>query len=129
LVNAQATLENKRKVTEKESARWLPAKTDLSLLFYSYNCARYVRIASVDRAETTIGSKTETQVTIHYQFVSHLSDNMSTHFALILLGKVKPGAVRVTIRQIPPIDEFGREDTPFRNARRYVCESTSFGVK
>ena len=121
LANAQIFLANRGKVIEGPSARWFPADTDLSLVFYSYSCTRYVRIVSVDQNDN--------QVIVKYRFVSHLSANMTTHFALIPLGKLQPGAVRVTIEQMPPVNEFGMEDTPLRNSRKYVCESTSFGIK
>jgi hypothetical protein len=130
LKNASIALANKGKVAELDSARTFPADSDLSILFFAYLSPRYVRIVSVNRSMHQLrDGQVETNLTIEYQLVSHISANMTPHFALIPLGKLNPGVVRVKIQQLPPVDEFGKEDKPLRNVRRYVCESTSFIIQ
>ena len=105
----------------KDTRKVLPADTELSLVFYSYMCGRYVRLVSVERSPN--------QITVKYQFVAHQTENMSTHFALIPLGKLSAGTFQVKIEQLEPIDEQGRSVAPISNPQRLVCDSFSFDVQ
>ncbi len=99
----------------------VPTEADLTLVFYSYRCGRYVRLDSVER--------TADRIVIKYRFVSHRTSESTTHFALIPLGKMRKGAVQVEIKQLPPttIDEPDRV-SPMPDPQRIVCDSFSFRV-
>jgi hypothetical protein len=117
LKNAHALIVKKDK---KEPPRRLPADKELSLLFYSYMGARYVRLVSVEQSDHLIK--------VEYQMVSHSTANSTIHFALIPLRKMRPGAVQVKIEQVPPVDEKGNQ-IPLRDERQIVCDSFTFVVE
>lgn len=105
---------------EKKRADYLPVGKDLSLVFYSYSSGRYVHLDKVERQGDTI--------TVDYHFVSHRTLDMSTHVALIPLGELPVGKVRVRMVQVK--DKESGKSTPAdnRNARPVVCDSFSFVV-
>ncbi|MCI0331660.1 MAG: hypothetical protein L0228_00365 [Planctomycetes bacterium] len=106
---------------EKQPQQVLPADTDLTLVFYSYMCARYVRIASVGQSENVI--------TVKYQIVAHGTQEMTTHFALIPIGKLPAGRVQVNVQQVESNDPFDQLIPPVRDPLRYVSDSFSFEVR
>jgi hypothetical protein len=79
----------------KEPLRVFPADSDLTLVFYSFACGRYVWIDSIELSEN--------RVTIYYRFVSHANAEMTAQFALIPLGKLQSGVVQVSIERLPTI--------------------------
>jgi hypothetical protein len=115
---------------ERRDARQLTANRDYSVLFFSYMSPRFVHLISVDQTKNEKPQgMIETEIKIKYRFVSHMTDQMTTHFALVPIESLQPGVVRIVVEQLPPVDADGKPDTPFPNARKYVCESTSFRVK
>lgn len=100
---------------------WLPANTDLSLVFYSYSTGYYVRVVSVEQSERT--------VTIEYQRVQHRAMIMSTCLALIPVGKLPAGTVNVKIVELPPVDEQDRRVTMASDPHKRVCNDFTFGVR
>ncbi len=106
---------------KKEPELIQPTETELSLVFYSYSCSRYVRLTVVEKAENVINVK--------FRFVSHATKNMSTHFAIIPLGKGLRGTVKVNVIEEQPIDSDGNHDSPFRDTKRYVSDSFTFRVQ
>lgn len=109
-------------ITKKaEAPGILPPNVNLTLIFYSYSCGRYVWIDSVRRSTN--------QIVINYRFVSHRTNESTAHFALIPLGKLRKGIVQVEVKQLPPssIDRFARV-SPMPDPKRVVCDSFSFQV-
>lgn len=107
--------------TDKEQPRRIfPPSTDLSLVFYAYIGGRYVRIESIE--------KSANQITVNYQFVSHSTADSTVHFALIPLGDLPEGVIRVKIKQLPSTDERG-QIVPMRDGRHIVCDSFSFAIQ
>jgi hypothetical protein len=109
------------KKDEKEPVRFFPSDTDLSLVFYSYMSGRYVHIKSVEQSDKLI--------TVKYQFVSHQTQEVTHHFALIPLGKLSPGTVQVKIKELPPVNEQNEEVERIPSPKSIVCDSFSFRVK
>jgi hypothetical protein len=106
---------------EKQPQQVLPADTDLTLVFYSYTCPRYVRIASVEQSENLI--------TVKYQTVAHGTQELTTHFALIPIGKLPEGRVQVNMQQVESNDPYDQRIPPLRDPLRYVSGSFSFEVR
>ncbi len=105
----------------KDTRNFFPPDSDLSLVFYSQICGRYVRITSVERSADAI--------TVKYQFVAHQTPLMSKHFALIPIGKLPEGTYQVKIEQLEAVDEQGRPVAPMPDPRRFVSDSFSFTVR
>jgi hypothetical protein len=95
--------------------------TELSLVWFAHMCGRYVRLVSVERSQYLIDVK--------YQFVSHQTAEMTTHFAIIPLGQLTEGTYQVKIQQLEPIDERGRPAGRLRDPKRIVSNSFSFVVR
>lgn len=102
---------------EIERADFLPGGENLTLVFYSYSGGRYVHLDSAERQGQTI--------TVKYHFVAHRTLDMSTHLALIPLGKLPDGKMRVRMVEV----EGNKLDGAPRNARHVVCDSFSFAVR
>ncbi len=119
LVNAAVVITNLMK--EKESPTAVPPNTDVSLMFYSHLCGRYVQLVSVELSPQLI--------TIRYRFVDHVQQIMTAHFALVPLGKLREGKVQVKVEQLPPIDECGQPVAPLGDPLRFVSQSFSFAVQ
>jgi hypothetical protein len=117
LKNASAVLAAKN----EEYPTIAPAQTDLSLVFYSYKCGRYVHLVNVERSPGL--------VTVQYQFVIHPQQIMSRHFALIPLGKLPEGTVKVQIEQVAPGDKPGRWVPAESDLQRLVSDSFKFSVQ
>lgn len=73
--------------------------------------------------------KSERVVTVKYRFVAHTSADMTSHFALIPIGKFSPGVVDVKIEQQKSISEVGEEKSTIPTLERLVSESFSFKVR
>lgn len=101
-------------------------KVPLSLFFYTYIGGRWVKLESVeiDKAKPTI-----TRVTIKYRFISHLTLDSTVHFALIPIGEMPAGVVKVYVEQLPPIMDMKGTEGTMRDERQLVSDSTSFGVQ
>lgn len=119
LAEAYAVLTERRK-----QCNTLPVDSEISILFYSYQSGYYVHLHSVSRE----GNNVEVQ----YRFVPHKSTEMTEHFALIPLGRITPGQVRVEVKQASMPEEFLRAGwTSLKpdDVKRIVCKSFSFMVE
>ena len=93
-------------------------------MFYCYEYGRYVRLDNVSQS----GSK----VKIRYHFIAHNTGNMSTHFALIPLGKMSAGTTQVEIEQLPTEGpDWGPKAAEVRGdlLRSLVCEPTTLVIR
>jgi len=105
----------------KERQTVFPPDADLSLVFYSYDCGRYVRLRSVDRWSNFI--------TVRYQFVAHATMEITKHFALIPIGKLSEGDYHVKVEQLAPFDERGLPPKPISEPQSIVSGSFAFVVQ
>jgi hypothetical protein len=119
--NGETALKNMVAGLDSEPEEYLPANTDISLVFYAHFNSYYVGIDAVKQ----IGKK----FIVPYQFVSHHQGNMTFHFALIPLGKLPPGEYKVEMEQLPTIDELGRRVEHREDLSRNVCQSSTFHVR
>ena len=119
----KVALSNAHAIFTKQAApeSSFPPDTDLTLVFYSFIFGRYVWIESVEQAENLI--------TVNYRFVSHMTAESTTHFALIPLGKLPNGKFRVEIKQLPPKSVHGQTVSLVSDPSRFVCDSFSFRVR
>jgi hypothetical protein len=93
-IGADALHEAAAVLSEKKKPQTsFPANSYVSVVFFSHQSGYYVH---VDKVEQQPGL-----VVISYQFVPHESRNLTRHFALIPLGKLPPGKVRVDIKRSP----------------------------
>jgi hypothetical protein len=98
----------------------LAAGSETTLVFYSYTTGRYVQLVSVE--------KTAGIITINFRFVQHMSTDMSNHFALIPIGKLAEGVVRVKVNELPMMGQEG-QGVKWTGARRNrVCSGTTLIV-
>ncbi len=116
LKNAYAVLAKKKKAADV-----MPIDTDLSVVFYSYMCGRYVRIVSVEQSENVIK--------VQYRFVMHSTAEMTSHFALIPLKHPPKGLIEVRIQEVSPIDERGEATPSIPEPLRIIPDSFLFEVK
>jgi hypothetical protein len=99
----------------------VPSGEKSSLVFFSYSCGRYVHLLDARRSAG--------KVVLEYQFVSHSTAEMTSHFALIPLGELSEGDYRVKIVQSKPATTRGLQVTmPIPNPEEIVCNSFSFRV-
>ena len=107
--------------TKRQAA--LPADSEVSIVFFSYVCGDYVHLESVKEFKNVIE--------IRYRFVNHMTRDVTQHFAIIPLGKLKLGEYRVDIVR----DRTGEKpmESPAGSgqdlASRFVCKSFEFSVK
>ncbi len=90
----------------------------ISLVFFSYEFGAYVHVTSVEQRESV--------VQVAYRFVQHQTRELTEHIALIPLGRMKEGTIRVVINhQIDTSapDRLDRDD----EIPRTVCRS--FDIK
>jgi hypothetical protein len=99
------------------------ANSNVSVVFFSHQSGYYVHL---DKVEQRPGL-----VTISYQFVPHETRNLTRHFALIPLGKLPSGDVKVDIKRLPMQKKF--IDAGFKesdsSAESRVAQSFRFSVK
>lgn len=108
----------------KKPRQTLPQDSELSLVFFSYQFGPYVHLQKVLRRGNVIE--------VQYLFVPHKTEEVTEHFALIPLGKLAAGKVRVEITQLPMEKRFvsaGWNDIAPEVARRIVCRPFSFVVE
>jgi len=119
LKNAHAELVKDRGATRNSN---VSANTELTLVFYSYVTGWHLRLKSIEKSPSV--------VTIKYQFVAPREPAFAaTRFALVPIGKLTKGEVKVEVEQLPPVDYAGRAMPPKRDADRFVCGSFSFEVR
>ncbi len=111
-------------VEKKPPQKSFPAGSDISVVFFSYQAGTYVHLHQVERQGKVIE--------VRYQFVPHTSRNMSVHFALIPLGKLSAGKIRVNVVQSPLdqvlVDQYLVKPLRPEWGRQIVCKSFSFLV-
>lgn len=95
----------------------------VSLVFYACSAPGYVHLHSV--------SKEAGVVTIKYQVVMHQSLEVTSHFALIPLGKLSPGNLKIISEYVPrekrePMEGVSKPDLSM--VRSAVCKSCSFEI-
>ena len=110
-------------VEEQDPEQTFPANSDISVAFFSYQDSRYVHLHRVERQGNVVN--------IRYRFVPHETEEATTHFALIPLGKLSSGEYRVNVIQSPLEQKYVEQG--FRSlsdtiARRIVCNSFSFSI-
>jgi hypothetical protein len=74
----------------------LPAG-EVTLAFFARSVGLYVHLDEVQREGNN--------VILKYHFVSHVTLDFTTHFALIPMGKLAPGEYKVQLVQLPPTTE------------------------
>jgi len=100
-----------------------PFGSEISVVFFSHGAGSYVHLHRVERQGNVI--------TIRYRFVPHLTRNLSSHFALIPIGKLPAGKVRVEIIRSPiekRIAEGGSQSVSVEDERQIICKSFSFSI-
>ncbi len=98
------------------------AESEFSLVFFSHPLSYYTRLLKVERDGN--------QITVHYQFEPHTTPEVTTHFALIPLGKLATGKYQVVYKQTP-IDQKYRDigfEPVHPDAAEIVCRDFSFTV-
>lgn len=124
LNNAYIALRNRNEYSIPPS-QLMREGVELSLLFFVYMGGRWVEIDSVEIAQ---GEKSVTHVTVYYHFITHQLAESKVHFALIPLGKLPAGAVRVKIQQLPPVDSIKGTEGKIKDETRLVSDSFTFGI-
>jgi hypothetical protein len=96
---------------------------NVTLVFFSHLCGQSVSLKQVQIQDNKID--------VQYQFIPHMTANMTWHLALIPLGKLPAGKYRVEMAQIPG----GKDSTGHLvgglsaiEADRIVCQPFSFSV-
>lgn len=110
-------------VEEQGTEQTFPANSDISVAFFSYQTHPYVHLHRVERQGHVVN--------IRYRFVRHETEETTSNFALVPLGKLLPGDYRVNIIQSPKEDKNAASGyRPINNeiARRIVCNSFSFSI-
>lgn len=120
-IDAQA-LEKARDVFAKKAkpVSTVPINTGVTLVFYSFVAGRYVHVESVEQ--------TNHSITVKYRLVAHSTGEVTSHFALIPLGKLSEGLYEVKIKQLPPVDTAGKPAKPIHHTRQIVCGGFAFRV-
>lgn len=96
---------------------------EISIVFFSHSFGSYVRIEQVQQHGNTFD--------IQYRFESHLTRDMSRHFALIPIGRLPLGTYRVKLVQLPIVGEGVVGEDRLVSAdkvRHIICQSFSFSV-
>lgn len=99
----------------------LRSDRDTSLIFFSYEFGYYVHITSVEAKNRS--------VTITYEFVPHLTNELTRQLAIIPLGNLDAGEWEVKLNQAPLADKY--KDMGAKNvvAPNVVCGPFSFKVE
>ncbi len=108
-------------VEKKEPLRSFRSGDQLSVVFYSYQFGSAVQLQSVALRGNTIE--------IQYAFIPHRTLNITTHFALIPVGKLPQGAIDVHIQQVPherPAN--ANELTDHAIITHVICDSCKFSI-
>jgi hypothetical protein len=118
LLNAQKVFAQRTTATEAGSMDVLPAKTELSLVWFTTFCGHYAQLVAIQR--------TEEGITVQYRFISHQKAMMSSYFAIIPIGSMPTGTYQVNFEELPATDELGRPVG--RQPNCSVSSSFSFGI-
>jgi hypothetical protein len=70
--------------------------TDITLVFFSHSVGSFVHLVDVERNGR--------EIQIRYRFKPRMELYLTTHFALIPLGKLKPGEYEVKLVQMPMVN-------------------------
>jgi len=102
-----------------------PAGTDFTIVFYAYETGVYVHLDKVIRDDNIIN--------VHYHFTTHSTAYVTSHFALIPVGKLPPGSYQIKMVQRPVQAQPGdgwASTTPVKPefVDRFVCKSFQFEV-
>ena len=101
-----------------------PPGSDITVVFFGHSSGVYVHLRRVELREHTLR--------IVYQFVEHPNNMLTTHFALIPLGKLPPGIVTVEMLQSPDEQADNAHEKPVwlasEAAHRIVCDSFTFAI-
>lgn len=95
----------------------VPSGEDVSLVFYSHPAPGYVFLDSVQRSAG--------RLTLKYKVIVHQTTEVTSHFALIPLGKLDPGTFTVDVVEV----DGGGPKYDSAEAKRAVCDSCSFMVR
>jgi hypothetical protein len=117
----KSALENMLTAFEDEPPRYVPHRTDVSLIFYTRLSGYFVHLESIERVDN--------RFIVTYRFVEHPSRNLSFHFALIPLGKMSAGTYEIEMKQAAPIDDAGRRITLEQDLNWVVCQNATFYVE
>jgi hypothetical protein len=93
-----------------------PDDKDATLVFFSYRFGKYVQITSVERTGNSID--------IRYRFESHPDQILTSHFALIPLGKLPIGKYGVHLTQ-----EKKEDVVDARTVNEIICKPFSIVVE
>jgi hypothetical protein len=106
----------------KEASKSFPVDSKFSLVFHSLQAGIYVHLTTV----TLDGN----QIEVHFRFVPHFTDEMSSHFALIPLPDLSTGQYRMTIVEDPLKDYklWGADQFNPKWREKYVCKDFEFKV-
>ena len=87
------------------------------LFFFTHNVGSYVHLHEISMAKKTIA--------VTFVFQPHSTRNITTHYALIPLGKLHPGQYEVQISQVAP-----KGATPLKPewVEQAICKSVKFQV-
>ncbi len=101
-----------------------PTNSHVSIVFFSYPYGAYVHLVKVEQHSG--------QVVISYRFVPHETAELTRHFALIPLGKLSPGEVKVDTKRLPLEKKFtdaGFKEPPSSADSQVVAQSFRFKVE
>ncbi len=111
----------------QEPPHSLPAKSNVTLVVFSY-------FADIDFQVRTVGRHDYT-IDIKYRFVEYLERNLTMQLALIPIGKLSSGKYRVNMIQLPAILRAGKHYIPMTPSRLepspylFISQPFSFEVK
>jgi hypothetical protein len=111
-------------VKGEKSANKFSESKELSAVFYSHSSGLYVHLTSA----TLEGH----QIKVYFKLVPHKTKELSTHFALIPLGKLEAGEYELTMVRIPlekRYIESGFKPVSEGYVRRLISQSFSFAVE
>lgn len=101
-----------------------PANSEVSVAFFSHLFGCYVHLNKVEQQPGL--------VVISYRFVPHETAQLTRHFALIPLGKLSPGEVKVDIKRSPMEKKFldaGFTEQPRSTDAQVIAQPFRFTVK
>jgi hypothetical protein len=107
----------------RKSQLSFPENTNVSVVFFSREFNYYVHL---DKVEQLPG-----QLSISYRFVPHETKDMTQHVALIPIGQLPPGTVKVDIKRLPmgtKFSEAGFKEPPGAVDSQIIAQSFRFTV-
>ena len=109
---------------KKKPQSSFPANSSVSVVFFSHLFGSYVHLDKVEQQPGLI--------IISYRFVPHETADLTKHFALIPLGKLPPGEVRVDVKRSPMEKKFidaGFTELPSSADSQVIAQPFRFTVK